>query len=218
MLDKAILRLIAAAACCIVFLSGCVGTSTLYSNVFVKPSQPPTEIRVLYLENQLVTSSSDTDLAIAALGYNDLPELLKERVPIVFGMNKISTAYATIPRSNYGQKEAIEAVKWARKAGSNPPLLIIQVVEGTVQTSNQYSNITVRLKMHANLFESNATTRIWTGQFQNTLSKALLGRIGFDNEFVDKLLGVVLEQMASDGIIALPGGKPLIPEPKASKV
>ncbi len=202
------------ATACLVFivalLSGCVGTNTLYSNVFIKPSQPITEIKVLYLENKMVGKGNTPSSDLATIGYNDLPELLKERVPLVFGMNNLRTSYATVEKRNFGQQEAIEAAKWTTSVNSKPPLLVIQVVNGTIATANN-GNTTIQLNMHANLFEGSANARLWTGQFRNTLYISLLGRIGFDNAFADSMLKTILEQMAKDGIIKLPDNKAVIP-------
>lgn len=191
--------------------TGCAGTSTLYSNTFVKPAQTVTDIKILYLENKLVGKRGGS-VSLAAIGYNDLPELLKERAPVVFNLNGISADYATIQKADFGQKEALNTVRWSKTGNANSPLLVIQIVDGSAMTYQ--GSTTYYLNMHANLFDSSTQTRQWTGQFRNTLSKALLGRIGFDNDFVDKMLKSVLEQMAKDGIVKLHGEKAIIPAPK----
>lgn len=192
-------------------LTGCARTSTLYSNTFVKPTKTITNIKVLYLENKLIGKSGETsDSSLTSMGYNDLPELLRERATLVLKMNGITSEYTTIQHVNFGQKEAINSIQWAKNTNTSTPLLILQVVDGTI-TSYQ-GNTTYDLNMHANLFDSSTQTRLWTGQFKNRLTKTLLVHVGFDNEFVDKMIKSILEQMAKDGFIQLNDNKVLLPE------
>jgi hypothetical protein len=195
-----------------ILLTGCTGTHTLYSKTLVKPIQPTTEIKVLYLDNKLTGSGNRPIGALQAVGYDDLPELLRERVPMVFSMNGLQATYAALEKMNFGQNEAMETVKWAAtRSGIKPPLLVIQVVNGSILSDRQNGSSTVTLNMHANLFDGGIKTRQWTGQFQNTLSLSLLGRVGFDNEFADNMLKIILEQMSEDGIIKLSENKAVIP-------
>lgn len=196
-----------------ILLGGCAGTSTLYANTFAKPAQPLTDLKVLYLENKLITKIGEKSESLAAIGYNDLPELFRERVPVVLGMNGISAEYASIPRVDFGRRQAIEAVRWSM-GRENSALLVIQVVDGSMITSR--GNTTYYLNMHANLYDMSSSVRKWTGQFKNTLGGSILYRVKFDNEFVDEALKTVLEQMANDGFVKLKEGKALIPKNKAS--
>lgn len=191
-------------------LSGCAGTSTLYSNTFVKPSRPLTEMKVLYLENLLVSTRSKMSDNFAQIGYTDLPELLRERVPIIFGLNNINSDYATFQRKDFGQTEAINTIKWANDNSKNSPVLTIQVVDGTVVSGSRTPH-TVNLNMHANLIDTKTNTRQWTGQFRNRFVQPPVGRSGYDKPFVDNLLKTILEQMAKDGFVNLPEGKAAIP-------
>lgn len=188
------------------FVTACSGTATRYSNSFVKPTQTIKELKVLYLENKLVAErGASGTVSLTKIGYNDLPELLRERVPIVFNANGISTDYATIQRRNFGQKEAIESVEWAKNGNAGASLLIIQVVDGSALT-DKYGT-TYYLNLDANLFDANTRTRLWTGQFQNTVQYQAFNWSRFDNAFVDKMLTSILEQMAKEGYVTIKAPK-----------
>lgn len=193
----------------LVLITGCTGTSTLYSKTFVRPSKAVTEINFLYIENKLQDRHGRSNTALTKVGYTDLPELLNERVPIIFKMNGITTDYAAIEKVNFGLKQKINAIKWSKLKNPKTGLLVVQVSNGYISTTS--GNSTVVLNMHANLFSGTPRKRLWTGQFRNRLAKAPLGTIGFDNEFVDNLLKTILEQMSKDGIIILPDNNAVIP-------
>lgn len=194
-------------------VSGCAGTSTLHSNAFVKPSQPLTEMKVLYLNNLLSSSRSGMSDNFAEIGYNDLPKLLRERVPIIFELNNINSDYATSQKDIYGKTEAINTIKWANNHSHNFPLLTIQVVDGRVISGSRTPR-TVDLNMHVNLIDTKTNVRQWTGQFRNHFVQPPVGRSGYDKPFVDNLLRTILEQMAKDGFVSLPEGKAVLPIPK----
>lgn len=200
----------------ILILSGCTGTSVLYSNVFDKSIQPSSEFRVLYLENRL-TSSHDPkgvngqNRMLASVGYDDLGQLFHERAPIVFSLNGLSAQVEIIKKADFGKQEEQKLTLWAQKNGKTIPVLVLQIVGGSAITNTQYGNSTIYLNMHANLFNPATKKRIWTGQFQNTLSLAMLGKIGFDNKFVDNMLKQILDQMAKDKVINLPKGEAVVP-------
>lgn len=190
-------------------LQGCAGTSTLYSNTFVKPATQITKLNVLYIESNLVSKSSKTGMQFYDIGYTDLPELLRERVPIVFAVNNIGSEYATFKSQGFGQKEAMESIKWA-SGTPDAMLLTLQVLDGNV-VSGSHTPRTTTLNMQANLIDPKTTLRQWTGQFRNTFVAPPVGKNGFDNGFVDNLLKTVLEQMSRDGIIALVEHKAVLP-------
>lgn len=194
-------------------LAGCAGTSTQYSNALVKPAQPITNVRVLYLDNKQSGRRDNPADILTAIGYNDLPVLLQERVAIVFALNNLQAAYATVAKGKPGSAAALETIKWP-PAVSNAPLLVIQVINGSILSNPQYGSSTVYLNLHANLFDSTARERQWTGQFKNTLAISRLGRVGFDAEFTDEMLKTILEQMSKDGVIKLPDNKATIPARK----
>lgn len=190
-------------------LQGCARTSTLYSNTFIKPATQVTKLNVIYIESDLVSKTSKTSVQFYDIGYTDLPELLRERVPIVFALNNIGSEYATFRSQGFGQKEAMESIKWA---GGTPDamLLTLQILDGQV-VSGSHTPRTTRLNMQTNLIDPRTKLRQWTGQFRNTFVAPPAGKNGFDNEFVDNLLKTVLEQMSRDGIIALAEHKAVIP-------
>lgn len=202
-------------------LSGCVGTTTMYSNVFDKAAQPATEFRVLYLENKLGSKQGAALPArnpmLSTIGYDDLPELFRERVPLVFGMNGLSAEVEAIKRTEFGKQEEQQTLAWSQKEGKNIPVLVLQIVDGNSITNTKYGSTVIYLRLHANMINPETKKRIWTGQFENTLSIALLGKVGFDNKFVDKMLKEILEQMAKDKMVTLPKGEALIPVEDSGK-
>lgn len=162
----------------------------------------------------LVSKTNKTSVQFYDIGYTDLPELLRERVPIVFALNNIGSEYATFKSKGFGQKEAVESIKWA-SVTPDAMLLTLQILDGQV-VSGSHTPRTTTLNMQANLIDPRTQLRQWTGQFRNTFVAPPAGKNGFDNEFVDKLLKTVLEQMSRDGIIALAENKAMIPMAKTT--
>lgn len=199
----AISRLIGAIA--LLVLGGCATTSTLYSNTFVKPSGPVSRLNVLYIESNLVFKGTNTTLQFYDIGYTDLPELLRERVPIVFGLNGIE-AECEAARSRDLARQ------WANNKG-NSMLLTLQIIDGQV-VSGSHTPRTTSLNLQANLIDPATRLRQWTGQFRNTFVAPPAGKNGFDNAFVDHMLKIVLEQLARDGIVRLPDDRAKVPESK----
>lgn len=194
------------------FMQGCARTSTLYSNTFIKPAKHVNKLNVIYIESNLVSKTSKASTSLYDVGYTDLPELLRERVPIVFALNNLGSDYATFKTQGFGHKEAMESIKWA---GDNPGamLLTLKILNGQV-VSGTHTPRTTTLNMQANLIDPTTKLRQWTGQFRNTFVAPPAGKNGFDNEFVDNLLKTVLEQMSQDGIIPLNEHKAAIPQTK----
>lgn len=190
-------------------LQGCARTSTLYSNTFIKPSTQITKLNVIYVESSLVSKSSNTGVQFYDIGYTDLSELLRERVPIVFALNNIGSDYATFKSQGFGQKEMMESIKWTNGT-PDAMLLTLQILDGQV-VSGSHTPRTTTLNMQANLTDPRTKRRQWTGQFRNTFVAPPVGKNGFDNQFVDNLLKTVLEQMSKDGVIALAEHKATIP-------
>lgn len=193
-------------------MQGCARTSTLYSNTFIKPAKHVNKLNVIYIESNLVSKTSKASTSLYDVGYTDLPELLRERVPIVFALNNLAADYATFKTQSFGHKEAMESIKWA---GDNPGamLLTLIILNGQV-VSGTHTPRTTTLNMQANLIDPTTKLRQWTGQFRNTFVAPPAGKNGFDNEFVDNLLKTVLEQMSQDGIIPLNEHKAAIPQTK----
>lgn len=190
-------------------MQGCASTATLYSNTFIKPVKHVNKLNVMYIESNLVSRTSKTSTQLYDIGYTDLPELLRERIPIVFALNNIGSDYATFKTQGFGHKEAMESIKWAN---DNPGamLLTLQILNGQVVSGTRTPRTTT-LNMQANLIDPTTKLRQWTGQFRNTFVAPPAGKNGFDNEFVDNLIKTVLEQMSQDGIIALAEHRAAIP-------
>lgn len=200
-----------------ILLAGCASTFTTYSNTFIKPLQPINEMKVLYLENVLIDSATKNPIDFSDIGYTDLPELFRDRVQIIFDLNNIHSDYTTFKKPNFGQKEAIQAVKWSNTGGAYPTMLIIEVVSGSI-VSGQRTPRTTTINMHANLIDTKTNLRIWTGQFMNRFMQPPVGRMGFDNESTDRLLKTILEQMGKDKIINLVEGKVSMPKKENGKI
>lgn len=196
-------------------LSGCARTSTLYSNTFVKPTTRVAKMHVIYIESRLVSRGSNSSEKLYDIGYTDLPELLRERVPIVFGLNKIDSEYATFKNQEFGRAEKIESIKWSN-SNPNAMLLTLQIIDGEV-VSGSHTARTTTLNMQANLIDPRTKKRQWTGQFRNTFIAPPVGKNGFDNAFVDNLLKAVLEQLAKDEIVSLPNDQVLMPSAQSTQ-
>lgn len=196
-------------------LTGCTGTTVRYSNVFDKSVDPSSEFRLLYLENKLSSTQEQgnpqTNKMLASVGYNDLGYLFAERAPIIFKLNGLSIDVETMQRTELGQLSGQKMIAWAQKTGKSSPVLVLQIVGGHSVTDTRYGSTTIFLNLHANLYNPNTWQRIWTGQFENTLSIAMLGKIGFDNQFVDGMLKQILLQMSKDKLVVIPKGEVIVP-------
>lgn len=200
--------------CAVLLSAGCTttGTSLISSSVLVKPTQSIKEMQVLYLENTLQSSDGMSGWMLETYGYVNLPERFRERVPIVLEMNNIVSDYSTSKKADFNREKAAQYIpKWT-KTNNPPSLLIMQAVDGS------RSGMTFFLNIQVSLFSTSDTAapvRLWVGQFSNTLNKKVVdSKICldiFDNEFVDQMLKTILDQMAKDGILALPGKTATIP-------
>lgn len=200
----------------LLLIQGCAGTSTLYSNTFIKPTNHITKLNVIYIQSNLVSTMDHDDVQFYDIGYTDLPELLRERVALVFPLNNISSEYATFKSQNFGQKEAMESLKWTI-SNTDAMLLTLQVLNGRVVTGPRTPETTT-INIQANLIDPKTKLRHWTGQFRNIFIAPPIGKNGFDNEFVDKMLKSILEQMSQDGVIALTEHNVIIPSAKPPAV
>lgn len=206
---------LATATLFLLLLSGCTGTTVRYSNVFDKSAGPYTELRLLYLENKLSSTqemgSPQTNGVLASIGYNDLSYLLAERAPIIFNLNGLAIEVETMKRTELGQMEGQKMISWAEKNGKSPPILVLQIVGGNTITDTQHGSTIIYLNLHANLYNPKTWQRIWTSQFENTLTIAMLGKVGFDNQFTDDMLKQILLQMSKDKLVVIPKGEVITP-------
>ncbi|ADL56416.1 hypothetical protein [Gallionella capsiferriformans] len=198
----------------LLFLTGCTGTAVRYSNVFDKSAGPNTELHVLYLENKLASSQDvrnpQSNPLLASIGYNDVGYLLAERVPIFFNLNGLAVQFESMQKTELGQINGNKMIAWAKNGGSAAPVLVLQIVGGSVLTNSQNGS-SIFLNLHANLFNSKTWERIWTGQFENTLFISSLMRTGFDKQFVDNMLKEILLQMNKDKLVVLSKGEVVMP-------
>ncbi|HXU93599.1 MAG TPA: hypothetical protein VFP33_08085 [Gallionella sp.] len=196
-------------------LAGCSTSSTKYSNSFIKPSKPINEMKVLYLEHSFFDPATRRPADLSLIAYADIPELLRERAVKVFRLNKIASEYATLKKQDFGQEQQIQAIKWSSSDNASSALLVIEVTN-VYWIRGQRTPLTYFITTNANLFGTNGSSRIWTGQFENRFMQPPVGHVGFDNESADRLLKMILEQMEKDGIIELAGGKALLPKQEKS--
>ncbi|MHB9119822.1 MAG: hypothetical protein ACYC2R_16360 [Burkholderiales bacterium] len=197
------------------FLIGCASTSTLYSNTFVKPTSQISKINVLYIENSLRSKGAKSAYEFYDIGYTDLPELFRERVPIVLGLNNIHAEYATFKRSDFGLAREEESIKWANSVPGTM-ILSLQVIGGNVMSSSSMPRATT-LNFQANLIDPKTKLRQWTGQFEIRFVEPPVGKNGFDNASVDNLLKNVLEQLAKDKIVTLANNQVVIPSSQTAQ-
>lgn len=197
----------------LLLLTGCTGTTLRYSNVFDKSAKPNSEFRLLYLENNLSSTqdpgSPQTNRVLASIGYNDLSYLLAERAPIIFNLNGLNIEVETMKRTELGQTETKKMITWAQKDGKSTPVLVLQIVSGSSVT--QRGSTVIYLNLHANLYNPKTWTRIWTGQFENTLAIGGFSTTGFDNQFVDGILKQMLMQLSKDKLVVIPKGEVIMP-------
>lgn len=194
-----------------IFLAGCASSPTLYSNTFIKPPQPISGIKVLYLENVATDFGTKNPTDISDIGYPDLPKLFRDRVPVVFDLNNIHNDYATLPKPNFGQREAIQAVKWSNIGNTYSTILIIEVVSGS-EVGQQDTSSTVFVYTRANLIDTRTNIRLWTGQFINGFMRPSAGHVVLGSDSTDLLLKIILEQMDKDGVIKLKEGNVFMPK------
>ncbi len=197
----------------LVFLAGCASSSIKYSNTFIRPSNGINEMRVLYLNHSFVDPNTKSPADLSEIAYADLPELLRERVLKVFGLNQITSEYVTLKKQDFGQAQQFQTIQWSSSGKEGSALLVVEI-------TNIYSVIGSRtprtyfVTTSANLYSAKGMSRIWTGQFENRFMQPPIGHVGFDNDSADHLLKLILEQMAKDGVVALAGGKALLPKPE----
>lgn len=184
------------------------------AKAFVKPEQTYSELKLLYLDKKptWVSGRIDPTLSLQMLGYSKLPALLEKRVPVVFGMNGIKAEYASVPANSFGRTEAAQAARWSQSGGTNTPILVIGTVDGSSWDTSKYNgNQMMFVTMQADLLDFKTRQRLWTAKFENAVTIAASGRQGFNQEYVDQMLKVVLEQLAKDGMIQLPDNTAKVP-------
>lgn len=182
----------------VLLLAGCVGSSIRYSNVLAKPEEKFKGFNVIYLENDLIAKNHNT-ASIVSIGYNDLPELMRERVPIIMQEYDLVGECESVKKVYFSDEIKAKAVKWSKANPANLPLLIIQVTGGTAL--RYQASTAFYLDTQASLFNANQFSRIWTAQLSTNLGISPLVRDGFDNKYVDQLLRTIFKQMKDDGLL-----------------
>ena len=212
----------------LLLLSGCGGMTTIQSTKTSSSlANEIKELNVIYQHNELhsITPSDKVDVKndnsigygefakvikdIEYTGYNDLPKLLQERTPLVFGLNHISTKFASTNSANSTQKTQFDTLK--PNESSHAPVLLIQAVNAKA-SFNSYGG-SVLINMQANLYDATRKIDYWTINFENAIYYGGFGLSGhIDSGYVDKMLKTIIEQMSKDKLINLPDNKALLPE------
>jgi hypothetical protein len=196
----------------LVLLAGCTGTSMKNSIVMDKSAKPVSELRVLYIENQLA-GINQPDSIVGKISYPKLGSLLQERAPIIFGLNNIPVELKLVKPSDLIGPDA-KKLEWTRTHGKNLPLLELQVISARAMT-NSSGTTNVYMDLRATLFHAPANNAGTTMQiaWKGTMSLGLgygslgIGNVVFDNEFVDDMLKRLLESMSAAKMIHLADGK-----------
>jgi hypothetical protein len=198
-------------------LSGCTGTAVTNSVVLDRSAKPVSEVRLLYIENQL-TGINEKNSIVNQIEYPKLGALLQERAPIVFNLNKIPVEVIAVKPNDLIGAEA-KRIQWKSHPDRALPLLELQVLRGRTLTNAQ-GVTTVDLEMQATLHAVTNDVpgapmqRVWVGKFETSLG-AGLGTVVFSAQFVDEMLMGILESMADAKMVNLPSGKALIPNSRA---
>lgn len=200
----------------LVLLAGCTGTSMKSSIVLDKTAKPVDELRVLYIENQL-DGINEKNSIVGKISYPKLGSLLKERAPIVFGLNNIPVEINAVKLKDLAGPEA-KKLEWPKTHGKFIPLLELQVISARAMT-NSSGTTNVYMDLRATLLNppsvAGATMRrTWVGTLSLGLGYGSLGigDVAFDEEFVDSMLKQLLESMSVAKMIHLADGKAKIPK------
>ena len=194
----------------LLLLSGCGGMTTIQSTKTNSSlANEIKDLNVIYQHNELHSIIPGDKKDIEYTGYNDLPKLLQERTPLVFGLNHISTKFASTNSANSTQKTQFDTLK--PNESSHAPVLLIQAVNAKA-SFNSYGG-SVLINMQANLYDATRKIDYWTINFENAIYYGGFGLSGhIDSGYVDKMLKTIIEQMSKDKLINLPDNKALLPE------
>lgn len=199
-------------------LSGCTGTSVINSVVLDHSAKPVSELRLLYIENQLAGINQKGSI-VDQIGYPKLGAKLQERAPIVFNLNKIPVEVIAVKPSDL-IGAGPNRINWVNRPDRVVPLLELQVTKGRTLTNssgvtNVYLELQATLHSAPNNLPGTTMQRVWVGKFETGLGVGGFGSIVFDSQFVDEMLMGVLESMAAAKMVDLPKGKALIPNSRA---
>lgn len=190
---------------CIVFaMAGCAGNCVLRSETHIPNTKATTSFNVLYIERNLTSDSpppkaivSPVNETIAKFGYFEIGPKLKEFAPPLFKANGLSGTAAHIPSS---QEQAASPFR---------NTLVLEFRQGQILKQGGVNTVTMML--NATLYDLEGTKRVWSGQFWTHLGDdpglGVLKTATVNQQFIEGVLAMVLEQMAKDKVIALPGEK-----------
>jgi len=189
-------------------VAGCHGTTPAGSQIYEKPDAAVSELRVLYLHNALESIQRPRNPLIRhaepwELGYHVLPGMIEARTPQVMAANGLSGTAKSARRYGLSPSEARQALA-ADGSQGRIKLLTMQVLGGN-SMSNTSGTTSIGLKLQAELFDESWSKRIWSGDFELTLSHARSLGVskGVDEGFVDDLIGQVIWQLRQDGFVRL---------------
>ncbi len=181
--------------------AGCATNATVYSSKLAPAAKSPTGFDVIYVERTLTTAGAKDPVndTLGRFGYYDIGPSLLEHGPRMFKANGFDARFSHM---------SLPAGKSAMRSGalSGSPLSL-EFSQGRVTTQGAVR--TVQLLLIATLFDPTGKERAWTGQFRiflghdPALGVAKTTQVG--RPFVEDVLGLVLEQMAKDQVVALKG-------------
>lgn len=197
-------------------LSACATTDPVASRKFADPAQALTRIEVVYHDNNLhkpgLAASMKKDDELEWVKYYKLAGLFAERAPAFFRANGLDAKVVTLPPPIPG-----EAAPETKLEAATLPRMNIRFASGYSQQGRVFLYLTSALN---DVPKDGKAPRLWQGEFRLALGvDQAFGAFRInkvDAAFVDEMLTAMLEKMAADGVISLPGGKARKPEPAAS--
>jgi hypothetical protein len=198
-------------------LVACESTPQFASRVVNKPARELKSVHLVLVENELrvpglaVTEARNEKLA--SYGYYELGRLLKERAPAVLAANGLRGDVNVFAPPKGGTPVELGTV------GANEPILLLSVKGGREVKQGPVLH-RAYLQMGTTLFDKPAPgakrVALWDSQVSfrlgadEAIGVMLIHRV--DAEFVDTLVMGLLNNMAADGMVALPHGKAARPK------
>ena len=195
----------------LLFLSACSGITTVKNAQIHTPLDSKlTTIRVLYQVNNLSSTTPNAKTGtkdIAYTGYDDLPKILSERVPLVFELNHISAIYEQTNNAFFTLQTGSKNKAWNE---SKAPILDFQAMNGHESFNNYGGSVVINMPIR--LHDALDKNTYWDGSLENIVYYGGFGLSGhIDAKYVDNMLKVLLQQMAKDNIIYLPNNVAKLP-------
>ncbi|HEY8085859.1 MAG TPA: hypothetical protein VIE69_09685 [Methylophilaceae bacterium] len=192
-----------------IIAAGCATTKAWESKTYIKPAQAITQVKVLYLDHTLKSKNIPGYDPAVSTGYRDLPKLFQQRIPVIFGLNGISSAFIAVPPSRPLTVPEMQLIGF--KENRSAPLLVIQIIDGNKSSRVGSTSGVTKFNFEADLYDHDSDAKIWSSHFTSQLTVSMVLHDHFNQEYVDNFLKTVLVQMANDGLIKLPDGSIVMP-------